>query len=154
MNDEENRIGLNAKSVLQTYKGQYGVESDFAFLKDPLIVNDLFLKTPSRIDVLGMVMIISLMIWRLMERNMRAHVANTGEKLPGLNKQKTDRPTAFMLSVLIRGIKIILTNGQRILLKPPREKHILLLKALGLNESVFIDRKCKCNPIIPKYSYD
>ena len=149
--DEKNDNALDAKSVLQMYKGQYGVESDFAFLKDPLIVNNLFLKTPSRIDVLGMVMIISLMIWRLMERNMRAHVANTGEKLPGLNKQKTDRPTAFMLSVLIRGVKIILTvSGERILLKPPKEKHILLLKALGLNKSVFTDRQCKCRPIIPE----
>ena len=34
------------------YKGQYGVESDFAFLKDPLVVNDLFLKIPRRIDAL------------------------------------------------------------------------------------------------------
>ena len=44
---------LDAKGVLRTYKGQYGVESEFAFLKDPLVVNDLFIKTPSRIDALG-----------------------------------------------------------------------------------------------------
>jgi transposase len=53
---------MDAAGLLRTYKGQYGVESDFAFLKDPLIVNDLFLKTPSRIDALGMVLIIALMI--------------------------------------------------------------------------------------------
>ena len=35
---------LNSKEVLRTYKGQYGVESDFVFLKDPLIVNDIFLE--------------------------------------------------------------------------------------------------------------
>ena len=51
---------MDGAGLLKTYKGQYGVESDFAFLKDPLIVNDIFLKTPSRIDALGMVLIIAL----------------------------------------------------------------------------------------------
>ena len=32
------------------------MESDCAFLKDPLIVNDIFLKSPSRIGALGMVL--------------------------------------------------------------------------------------------------
>lgn len=64
--------GLDAARLLQTYKGQYGVEQDFVFLKDPLVVNDLFLKTPSRIDALGMILIIALLIVRLMERRMRA----------------------------------------------------------------------------------
>ena len=45
--------------------------------RSALVVNDLFLKPPSRIDALGMVLIIALMIWRLMERTMRVHVANT-----------------------------------------------------------------------------
>ena len=53
---------MSAAALLKTYKGQYGVESDFAFLKDPLVVNDVFFKTPSRIDALGMVLIIALMI--------------------------------------------------------------------------------------------
>jgi transposase len=68
---------MDAAGLLRTYKGQYGVESNFAFLKDPLVVNDLFFKTPSRIDALGMILIIALMVWRLMERTMRVHVANT-----------------------------------------------------------------------------
>ena len=50
---------MKGSEMLHLYKGQYGVESDFAFLKDPLVVNDLFLKTPGRIDALGMVLIIA-----------------------------------------------------------------------------------------------
>ncbi|MDD2598901.1 MAG: IS1634 family transposase [Kiritimatiellae bacterium] len=46
---------MDSVALLKTYKGQYSVESDFAFLKDPLVVNDIFLKTPSRIDALGMI---------------------------------------------------------------------------------------------------
>lgn len=62
---------LDSLGVLRTFKGQYGGENDFAFLKDPLIVNDLLLKTPARIDALGVVLIIALLVARLME----AHAA-------------------------------------------------------------------------------
>lgn len=41
-----------AREILKAYKGQYGVEKNFSFLKEPLIANDTFLKKPSRIDVL------------------------------------------------------------------------------------------------------
>jgi transposase len=84
---------FSVRDVLKTYKGQYGVENCFAFLKDPLVTNDIFLKKPSRIDALGMVLVISLLVWRLMERSMRVYVEETDQAMPGLNKQKTKRPT-------------------------------------------------------------
>jgi hypothetical protein len=71
-------------------KGKNGVESDFGFLKDPLVFNDLFLKKPSRIEAHGMILIISLVIWRLMERSLRTYVENTGIKLSGWDKKMTD----------------------------------------------------------------
>ena len=88
---------LDCEGVLRTYKGQYSIESDFAFLKDPLIVNDLFIKTPSRIDALGMILIIALMIYRLMERTMRQYLQENNTKVPGWDKKPTDKPTAYML---------------------------------------------------------
>lgn len=36
-----------------------GIERNISFLKDPLIVNDLFLKKPERIEVLG-----AILLWR------------------------------------------------------------------------------------------
>ena len=136
-----------------TYKGQYGVERNFAFLKDPLIVNDVFLKKPHRIDALGMVLVIALMIWRLMERSMRAYVNNSGKTLPGWNNQRTDRPTSFMMSQAIRGIQGVLTeNGVRFLLRNPGPRPREFLQALGLQESVYTDKHSKCTPIIPEKS--
>ena len=149
--DKNDDLNLDAKKILITYKSQNGVERDFAFLKDPLIVNDLFLKKASRIDVLGMVMIISLMIWRLMERSMRAHIQNTGEDLPGLNKQRTKRPTSFMLSVMITNIKMIVTKScDRVFIKEPDDTALSFLKALGLQKDVFVNPNAVCQPIIPE----
>ena len=52
-----------ADKFLQLYKEQNGIEKNFSFLKDPVIVNSLFLKKPERIEVLGMILLISLLIW-------------------------------------------------------------------------------------------
>jgi transposase len=43
-----------AGDVLQAYKEQHGIEQNYGFLKDPLIVNSLFLKKPERIEALGL----------------------------------------------------------------------------------------------------
>ena len=145
----EGASALNSERLLQTYKGQYAVESDFAFLKDPLVVNDLFLKTPSRIDALGMVLIIALMIWRLMERTMRAHIENTKTTLPGWDNKKTTKPTAFMMMTTMTNIVVAVLDGKRHLLCSPSVGQMAFLKAMGLDESVFIDPHCRCQPIIP-----
>ena len=143
---------MDSAAVLKTYKGQYGVESDFAFLKDPLVVNDVFLKTPSRIDALGMVLIIALMIWRLMERAMRAYVANTAELLPGWAGRPTDKPTSFMMTTAITGIMVVRAGRRRSLLCPPGERPMAFLMAMGLDSTVFVDPHCRCTPIIPQKS--
>jgi len=137
-----------AAEIFKSYKGQYGVESNFGFLKDPLIVNDLFLKKPSRIDVLGMVLIISLLVWRLMERNMRNYIANTGRQLPGWNKGKTARPTAYMMKTKFHGIKVARIGAERRLLGKMRVEVSAYLEALGLDGEVFTTPGVKCKAIL------
>ncbi|MBM3299693.1 MAG: IS1634 family transposase [Deltaproteobacteria bacterium] len=58
---------ISAKELLTIYSDQHMVERNFAFLKDPVFVNSLFLKSPRRIEALGLVFILALLIWRLME---------------------------------------------------------------------------------------
>ncbi len=143
------QVAMDGAGLLKTYKGQYGVESDFAFLKDPLIVNDVFLKSPSRIDALGMVLIIALMIWRLIERSMRIYVKNTGVLLPGWAGRATNKPTSFMMSTIMAGIMVARVGGHRSLLCPPQEGPRAFLAAMGLDANAFIDPGCLCTPIIP-----
>lgn len=54
--------GYDSRAILRAYKDQYGIEQNFGFLKDPTIVNSVFLKKPQRIEVLGLVLLISLLI--------------------------------------------------------------------------------------------
>ena len=65
---------LDAKGLLRAYKDQHGIERNFSFLKDPLIVNDIFIKKPNRVEVLGMILIISLLVWNLIEHALREYI--------------------------------------------------------------------------------
>jgi transposase len=60
-----------AGEVLRAYKEPHGVEQNFAFVKDPVLVNSLFLKKPERIEALGLVLVLTLRLWRLVERALR-----------------------------------------------------------------------------------
>ncbi len=99
---------MDSLDVFRTYKGQYGVESDFAFLKDPLILNDLFLKSPARIDALGMSLVIALLITRLMEIHMRRYLDVNDETVIGPNKNKTKRPTFYAMTCCVLHIQVLL----------------------------------------------
>ena len=52
----QGEMAHRAGEVLRAYKEQHGVEQNFAFLKDPVIVNSLFLKKPERIEALEAVL--------------------------------------------------------------------------------------------------
>ena len=135
---EGEQVGYDSKATLKAYKDQYGIEQDFGFLKDPVIVNSIFLKKPERIEVLGLILLTSLLIWRLMERSMRQYVQQTGEKLPGWDRKPTDRPTSFMMTTKFTGIMVIKIGNERRLSKPLHSDQAAFLVALGINLSWFI----------------
>jgi transposase len=83
LSSEHDKSQWPTQSQVELYKNQGGIEQNFAFLKDPVIVNSIFLKKPSRIEVLGLVLLIALLIWRLMERCMRHHLEKTKSEIIG-----------------------------------------------------------------------
>lgn len=139
---------LDARELLRTYKGQY--ETDFSFLKDDLVVNDLFLKTPSRIDILGMILIIALMIWRLMERQMRLYLEAEETTLPGWDNKPTTRPTSFMMTTVFDDILTASVQGTRVILRGIGPQQELFLPALGVTDSVYTDPRSLCAPTLQK----
>src|SRR5262245_61817313 len=107
-----------AGDVLRAYKEQHGIEQNFGFLKDPLIVNSLFLKKPERIEALGLVLLLALLLWRLVERTLRVHVETTGQPLTGWDKKATQKPTAFMMMTKFAGVMVLKVGDQRQLAHP------------------------------------
>jgi transposase len=126
-----------APELLKLYKGQIGIERNFSFLKDPAIVNSIFLKKAERIEVLGLILLISLLIWRLMERSMRQYVEVNDCTLTGWKRRPTKKPTSFMMTTKFAGILVITTGKNRQLARPLKDFQREYLQAMGVTEEVF-----------------
>jgi transposase len=126
-----------ARAVLQAYKEQHGIEQNYGFLKDPLIVNSLFLKKPERIEALGLVLLLALLLWRLVERTLRVHVETTGKSLPGWDKKATKKPTAFMMMTKFSTVIVLKVGSQRQLAQPLSVIQQQYLLALGISATYF-----------------
>lgn len=126
-----------AKEILSLYKEQHGVEQNFAFLKDPAVVNAIFLKSEERIEALGLILLISLLIWRLIERTLRKHVEKTGRPLTGWDNKPTTSPTALMITSKFKNTTIIRVGSQRRLNRPLNPVQLQWLEALGLKLTMF-----------------
>jgi transposase len=138
---QEGECAHSGKEILIAYKEQHGVERNFAFLKDPLIVNDLFLEKPGRIEVLGLILLISLLVWNLMERSMRKHIEQTGTTLQGWDRKETVRPTSFMMSTKFFGVMVTKIDNHRMVTNQLTPVQQAYLVALSLTPSIFTSPK-------------
>ena len=134
--DGEN--GYSSYDILRAYKDQYGIEQNFGFIKNTPIVNSIFLKKAERIEVLSLILLLSLLIWRLIEYNMRRYAKENDKDLPGWKKRRTDKPTAFMLMTRFQYLMILKIGNHRKFNKPLTKIQLELLTALGLNSQIFI----------------
>jgi len=133
----EGNEAMGSRGLLEAYKAQDIVERNFGFLKDDLIVNSLFLKSPARIEALGLVLVLSLMIWRLMERTMRMSLKERETTIIGWEKRQTSRPTSFMMTTRFLSVIVLRTSVGRFLGNPFNNVQLAYLKALGLSQEIF-----------------
>lgn len=131
-------LAHTAGEVLKAYKEQHGTEQNYGFLKDPVIVNSLFLKKPERLEALGMVLLLALLIWRLMERSMRTYVDTTGTSLTGWDRKATERPTAFMMVTKFAGMIVLKSGNHRQFARPLSVVQQQYLTALDVPATCFI----------------
>jgi len=130
----------SARECLEAYKEQHGVEHNFSFLKEPLIVNDIFLKKPGRIDALGLVLLLSLLVWSLMQRTLRKSIEEDPKLvLTDLDNKPTERPTAFILLNKFLSVIVLKLGSHRRLGNPLRHDQQKYLRALGLSPKIFTE---------------
>jgi transposase len=98
---------LSAAQVLREYKQQSSVELRFKFLKDPMFVDSLFLKTPERIEALGYVLLIALFIYMTLEERIRTAVQQQNVRLQPVRGWHTSKPTAKQVILMLEHIVTI-----------------------------------------------
>jgi transposase len=99
---------LSDQELIRTYKDQHSVERGFSFLKDPLfLASSVFVKKPTRIVALSLVMVLCLLVYRLAEHRLREQLAATGQTVPTQLKQPTDRPTLRWIFQCFEGVSLV-----------------------------------------------
>jgi hypothetical protein len=136
----EEKSGID---VLKTYKEQDGIERNFGFLKDPLVANDVFLKKPCRIEAMGLVLVLSLLLWRLMERTMRRKVIDEHLTLQGWNNADTLKPTSFMMASKFSPVFVGVKDNKRFLFAPLSKVQLTYLTALDVHPAIFTEMTLK-----------
>ncbi|HYM88953.1 MAG TPA: IS1634 family transposase [Nitrospiraceae bacterium] len=126
---------LSDVEIIAGYKGQAQAEGGFRFLKDPLFfVSSLFVKKPSRIQGLLMVMTLSLLVYSVAQRRLRQALARQNDTLPNQINQPTSRPTLRWVFQLLEGIhRVQVTVQEQVhtLIEGLNEVRIKILRLFG-----------------------
>ena len=107
MTDHAESDEWNSARVLQTYKGQAAAETRFRLLKDPVILDAMYVKQPRRVEALGVVFVMALLIYGLLEWRVREKMKQESEPLILPGKRKSFTPTGEMLLALLKTIQVI-----------------------------------------------
>jgi transposase len=126
---------LSHAEVIAAYKGQSHVEGGFRFLKDPLFfVSSLFIKKPSRIEGLLMVMTLALLIYSVAQRRLRTQLAKHHETVPNQIHQPTTSPTLRWVFQLLEGIhrvRVMVQGQVHDLIEGLNDVQIKILRLFG-----------------------
>lgn len=99
-----------AGEVLARYKGQEVVERRYGAFKGPLAVAPVFLKNNRRIEALLSVICLALLIFSLVEREVRRAIA-PDVKMTGFAGRPTARPTGRLIFDALARLHLIPASG-------------------------------------------
>jgi transposase len=100
---------LSPATVIEAYKNQNAsIERGFRFLKDPqFFVSSFYVKKPSRIMSLLMIMTLCLLIHSVMQRHLRQVLLDKQEKVPNQINQQVSNPAMRWIFQLMEGIDVV-----------------------------------------------
>lgn len=107
--DHKDEQAWSDARILTTYCEQHIIEghTGFRWIKGPAAVAPVFLKTPSRVAALGLVLILALMVRNYLEWAVRTALAKTEETLPNLNGQPTKKPSTENVFYYFRDVRVV-----------------------------------------------
>jgi transposase len=105
---------LSDDSMLSEYKAQQSYERGFGFLKDPLFFADsIFLKSPERIESLGMIMGLCLLVYTLAQRHIRNALLESKSTIKNQLGKATNRPTLRWIFQCFQCIHLVTLNQEK-----------------------------------------
>jgi transposase len=122
--------------ILQAYKEQHTtVEPGFRWIKNPAAISPVWLEKPERIAALAMLTVVGLLVYSIIQRQVRLYLQTHDQQLPG-NKGMTATPTATVMLALFAHVSLIqleVAEQQIAQSYGVQPHHLLICDALGLD---------------------
>jgi transposase len=124
--------------ILQAYQEQNTtVESGFRWIKHPAVIAPVWLEKPERIAALAMLTVLGLLVYSIIQRQVRLYLRTHDQQLPG-NKGLTATPTAAVVLALFTQVALVqlwVDEQEVVQLSGVQPYHRLVCDALGLDSS-------------------
>ena len=118
---------LSNDSMLREYKAQQSCERGFGFLKDPLFFADsIFLKSPERIESLGMIMGLCLLVYTLAQRHIRNALLESKSTIKNQLGKATNRPTLRWIFQCFQCIHLVTLNQKKYISNWNKDRDFIL----------------------------
>jgi transposase len=124
--------------ILAAYQEQHTtVEPGFRWIKNPAAVTPVWLEKPERIAALAMLTVMGLLVYALIQRQVRLYLQSHAQQVPG-NKGETATPTAAVVFALFAPVGVVhlridTTEIQQ--MYGLHAHHLLVCDALGLDHT-------------------
>jgi hypothetical protein len=125
-------------AILQAYQDQNTtVEPGFRWIKNPAAISPVWLEKPERIAALAMLTVIGLLVYTVLQRQVRLSLRTHDQQIPG-NTGMTATPTATVVLALcapVALIRLVIDEQEVEQIYGVQPHHLLLCDALGLDSS-------------------
>jgi hypothetical protein len=111
------------------------VEPGFRWIKNPAAIAPVWLEKPERIAALAMLTVVGLLVYSLIQRQVRLYLHTHAQQLPG-NKGMTAIPTAAVVLALFSQValaRLWIDEHEVVQIAGVQPHHLLICDALGLD---------------------
>jgi transposase len=127
-----------ATEILQAYQEQHTtVGPGFRWIKNPAAISPVWLEKPERIAALAMLTVLGLLVYSIIQRQVRLHLLLHEQQLPG-NKGATATPTAAIVLALFAQVAFVqfwIGEHEVMQVYGVQPHHLLICDALGLDHA-------------------
>jgi transposase len=124
--------------ILQAYQEQHtSVEPGFRWIKNPAAISPVWLEKPERIAALAMLTVLGLLVYAVIQRQVRLYLHTHDQRLPG-NKGETAMPTAAVVLSLFAPVAVVQIQIDNTAVQQTygvHSHHLMICDALGLDRA-------------------
>ncbi len=122
--------------MLQAYQEQHiTVEPGFRWIKNPAAISPVWLEKPERIAALAMLTVVGLLVYAVIQRQVRLYLRDHNQQVPG-NKGPTTTPTAAVVFALFAPVTLVqfaVGNTTSRQVHGVQDHHLLVCEAVGID---------------------